>query len=357
MDIKNIEPLSLSSLSSPSSPISAKISLLIVDRESFLAIRFKEPEGEEEEYKQQQYETKYTYNQAIMEEPVATYSTSKSTVLSYVAIFESLWKELEVNEQITSLFEQLKYQDNRRKDFLSIAAHELRAPIQPVLGLAEVLRSNKKVDMEEQQELITVIIRNAKRLKVLTENILDLTRIESQTSLTLHKEVFNICEPIFESVKDIKSQLSNGDKKRINIQYDFTREEELEGKNEGAAAALVAILVEADRNRLMQVISNLLNNAINFTKVGTILINVEKKVDSGNHGEVIVSIKDNGPGIDPDIMPRLFSKFASKSEHGVGLGLFISRTIVETHGGRIWAENNTGGEKGATFAFGLPLKR
>ena len=114
------------------------------------------------------------------------------------------------------------------------------------------------------------------------------------------------------------------------------------------------VIVEADKVRIYMVISNLLKNAIQFTKEGTITITAAaEKMDSD---DVLVSIKDTGTGIDPEIMPRLFTKFATKSVTGTGLGLFISKSIVEAHGGRIWAKNNDDGI-GATFAFSLPLSK
>jgi signal transduction histidine kinase len=123
--------------------------------------------------------------------------------------------------------------------------------------------------------------------------------------------------------------------------------------------------VEADKLRLFQVFDNILSNAIKFTEEGSITIaiqnNEESGGDRGNHNnnnddddQVIISIKDTGTGIDPEIMPRLFAKFATKSVIGTGLGLFISKSIIEAHGGRIWAQNNPDG-KGATFYFSLPL--
>jgi signal transduction histidine kinase len=113
------------------------------------------------------------------------------------------------------------------------------------------------------------------------------------------------------------------------------------------------IFVEADRIRVTQVISNLLNNSIKFTKEGKITITIEKKDDDGE--VVVISIKDTGIGIDSEMFPKLFSKFASKSYQGTGLGLFICKSIVEAHDGKIWAENNNNQEKkGATFYFTLP---
>ena len=109
--------------------------------------------------------------------------------------------------------------------------------------------------------------------------------------------------------------------------------------------------VNADKARIIQVLSNLLGNALKFTKEGNIIINI-KKINEDQ--QVMVTIKDSGTGIDPEILPRLFTKFATKSEEGTGLGLFISKSIVEAHGGKMWAENNSNGI-GATFYFTLPL--
>jgi two-component system, OmpR family, sensor histidine kinase VicK len=266
---------------------------------------------------------------------LTTYSDSKSIVSSYVSIFESFWKQSELNEQLTEANEQLKVHDKLQKEFINIAAHELRTPIQPILGLAEVL-SSKKGSIEQYNELIDAIIRNARRLEKLTEDILDVTRIESQL-LTLNKEKFDINKQILNVIKDIEKQISDSNKLKIL----FTEPKE-------------AIFVDADKARIYQVIANLLNNAIKFTKEGAISVSLEKK-----DTQAIVTIKDTGEGIDPQILPQLFSKFVSKSFQGTGLGLFISKSIIEAHGGKIWGENNFNfnGEIGATFYFTLPLSK
>ena len=255
---------------------------------------------------------------------LSTYSKSKSIVSSYVSIFESLWKQ-------TELYEQLKVNDKMQREFINVAAHELRTPIQPILGLSEVLL-NKDGNIEQYHELLNVISRNAKRLQKLTENILDVSRIESQT-LNLHKERVNINEKIRNVVKDIKSQIHNP---KLKIAF-------LESKD--------PIYVKADKTRLYQVIANLLGNAIKFTKQGSISVSVDV---NDNNNELVISVKDTGEGIHSDILPRLFTKFATRSEAGTGLGLFISKSIVEAHGGKMWAKNNPDG-KGATFHFTLPL--
>jgi len=238
------------------------------------------------------------------------------------------------NEKLESANEQLKVHANMQNEFINIAAHELRTPIQPILGLSETLKSEIKDN--EQLALINVISRNAKRLRRLTENILDVTRIESK-SLKLHKEQFNLNDVIVNTINYITAnKYFNNKKDDIKILYDSD----------------IDISLKADKERLSQVIFNLLSNAIKFTngEGGKISVIAEKK-----DNQLIVSIKDRGTGIDPEILPRLFTKFATKSFEGTGLGLFISKSIIEAHGGKIWAENNSNG-KGATFSFSLPIK-
>jgi signal transduction histidine kinase len=225
-----------------------------------------------------------------------------------------------------------------KQEFMDIAAHELRTPIQPILGLAQILKD--QISDSTQTRFLDVILRNAKRLQQLQGDLLDVTRIESG-SMQIYKESFNLNELVFDVLQDFRTQLN--DDVRIKLDY----------RSDGD------VWIVADKNRIMQVISNLLTNAIKFTKAGRILVELRmkksKKIADNNH-QVIVSVKDDGPGIDPSMMPRLFTKFASKSEKGTGLGLFISKSIIEAYDGKIWAENNTGG-KGATFAFTLPIQK
>ena len=243
----------------------------------------------------------------------------------------------EREKEIRVQYDKLKEADKAQKEFINVAAHELRTPIQPVIGLSDILHS--KIKDSKQRELLDVVIRNAKRLQRLSEDILDVTRIESQT-LILNKEKFNLNDIISNAIQDHKNEIekTNGNLKLLYKSNDY------EDDN---------IFVEADRTRLSQVISNLIRNAIKFTKEGIILITARKD-NSNNNNQVIISVKDTGSGIDPEILPRLFSKFATKSFEGTGLGLFISKSIIEDHGGRIWAENNADG-KGATFSFSIPI--
>ena len=269
----------------------------------------------------------------------------------------------ESNERLALANEQLKIQEKMQKEFINVAAHELRTPIQPILGLSEILRSRVTKGTEWQgQDLLDIIIRNAKRLQRLAEDILDVTRIESQ-SLKLKKERFNLNQSVSQIVEEYRNQIQKAGS-------------DLVSENNKVDISLVVvpnkddIFVEADKGRLVQVISNLLSNAIKFTRqeekegdkepwrekqVKTILIMIEK---DDQKKEAVVSIRDGGVGIDPEVFPRLFSKFASKSFEGTGLGLFISKSIIEAHGGKIWAENNASendGSRGATFRFSLAL--
>jgi len=246
--------------------------------------------------------------------------------------------------------EQLRIRDKMQQDFINIAAHELRTPIQPILGLTGSLRS--QITDNKQQALLEIIIRNAKRLKRLTDDMLDVSKIENQL-LKLDKEKVDLNDILSNVVKDYMNQIIES-KRRIKLLYD---------------EYLPRVIVEADKDRITQVVSNLLSNAVKFTKDdGDILISV-RTVESSNNLDttysesikqkaaktVIVSVKDTGVGIDPELSPNLFKKFTSKSFQGTGLGLFISKNIIEAHGGKIWAENNPDG-KGATFTFTLPIR-
>jgi signal transduction histidine kinase len=260
---------------------------------------------------------------------LATYSSSKPTVVSYFSIFESLWKQV-------ALYEQLKAHDKMQNEFINIASHEMKTPTQSILGYAELLEDSCK-----KSEEVEAIKRNAERLQKLATNLLDVTRIESQT-LKLRKETVNINEKIANVKKDFENQFPRLRTVRILLV-------EL-GENN-------PIYVHADKVRLYEVIANLLSNAIKFTQKGTISISTNIRSNMNNNiDEVIIRIRDTGAGIHPEILPRLFTKFATRSDRGTGLGLFISKGIVEAHGGRIWAENNSDG-KGATFSFTLPLSK
>ena len=244
---------------------------------------------------------------------------------------------IEREEVIRSQYERLKESDKMQKEFINIASHEMKTPTQAILGFSNLLETHPEKKMEINQG----IKRNAARLQRLTNDILDVTRIESHT-LKLNKETFNLNDLISHIIEDYRNQIDNV---HIQLMHNSDKTSDYNENNN--------LVVEADRSRLTQVISNLLSNSIKFTNSeGSISVRSEKK-DS----HVIVSVKDTGTGIDPEIMPKLFTKFATKSQtSGTGLGLFISKSIIEAHGGKIWGENYIHDtKKGSIFAFSLPL--
>jgi signal transduction histidine kinase len=284
-----------------------KATFVIIDKQHSLVTEIRDDE-------------KMTFEEAI---GFSIYSSSRPGVLSYVSIFENLWI-------YSKLYDKMKTLSMMQQEFINIAAHELRTPLQPIIGMIEILRY-RKPDSRSQDDLLDLVLKNASRLQRLTENILDVTRLESQT-LKLHKELFNLSELASDVIKDFIYHIDS-DSREAGIEYDVCPD----------------IFVNGDRARLTQVIINFLSNASKFTRNGKIQISLEKKKKT----EAIFVIKDGGEGIDDEVIPHLFSKF-TKSETGMGLGLYISKGIIDAHQGKIWAENNSSGV-GATFGFSLPI--
>jgi signal transduction histidine kinase len=286
-------------------------------------------------------------------------------------------KELaRVNNDLALANEQIKSRQEITKEFINIAAHELRTPTQSILGYSELLQQILFEEAEKDAQIITetksgstssstakeldeqkkkaldAIIRNVTRLDKLQKDILDITKIESN-ALTLNKERFSLNEKIREAVADTITNQIRKDVSNINKNIKIKFDSKIEGREND-------IFVEADKTRIYQIISNLLKNAIKFVNEGgtiTVTANVStKKVEAEEGGEkvVVVKIKDTGTGIDANVLPRLFTKFATTSSEGIGLGLYICKNMIQAHGGKIWAENNLDG-KGASFAFSLPI--
>jgi signal transduction histidine kinase len=259
-------------------------------------------------------------------------NNSFNNMVNYI---KNIKKQDDLIKELEKANEELKYKDQLKNEFINVAAHELRTPIQPILGLTDVIYS--KVKDEEQHELLEIIMRNAYRLKQLSDDVLDIARIESG-SFSLNKEKLNLKELITDILKEYEQSIIQH-KKNLKLIYESSETNQ--------------IIIEADRNRLCQVIQNLLKNAIQFTNEGSITVVAQRK-----ENEILVSIKDTGTGIHPEVLPKLFGKFATKSSMigGTGLGLFISKSIIEMHGGKIWATNNRE-DVGSTFTFSLPIKQ
>jgi signal transduction histidine kinase len=260
-----------------------------------------------------------------------SFHTSTSGEQSKDTNLESMVKNLnESNYQLLQTVEELKAENLKLQLFINIAAHELRTPIMPIIGYSEILQE----DIGERKE-IKGIIYNAKRLDQLAGNILEGAKIENHT-LQLDKEQFNLKDLLFDIIQDYEDQIVLKGKRDIELRY--------EPKD---------IFLVADKVRLGRVISNLLSNAIKFTTSGEITIDATEIKHNGGSEEIHVSIKDTGLGLSSAILPKLFSKFVSTDSGGTGLGLFVSKNIIESHGGKIDAQNNPD-EKGATFSFIIP---
>ena len=299
-----------------SASLETKISILVIDSRQCLILELKDDKQ----------------NSSYEAVGLSTYSISPTIISSYLAVFESFWRQAE-------LFEKMKEVELLEKDFVNIAAHELRNPIQPIIGFSELLYS--KIDNQEHRRLLDEVILNAKRLERLARLMLDVTRIENN-SLVLTREVVDasrILKDIVDSynhkLEEKNAEINNENTKLIIIQKEI--------KNINASI---------DRVRITQVFCNILDNAVSFSHEGKIHVILKVEKQDGQHF-LIINVKDTGPGIDPEILSKLFTKFASNSDMGTGLGLFISKGIVEAHGGKIWAENNP--DRGATFSFSLPI--
>jgi signal transduction histidine kinase len=303
---------------------------------------------------------------------LSTFSNSKSTVASYSAIFENLSKQNQLYKQLKEAYQTVENTNAIQQEFINIAAHELRTPVQPIIGYAELLLE-EETDDNKKQALMS-IVHNSERLQKLALDILDIARMDSNT-FQLHKEPLDLNYVISNIAKDYlkrREQQKARDITRLisnvngnNNKNSYSKKSETKLLFEPRVKE--DIFVEADEERLMQVMYNLLDNAFKFidSDGGTVRITLEKQeqqlgdliIQERHHQQephAIIRIKDTGTGIDPEILPRLFSKFATKSQRGTGLGLYISKNIVDSHGGKLYAENNTN-DKGATFTIILPL--
>ena len=224
-----------------------------------------------------------------------------------------------------------------QKEFINIASHEIKTPLQAILSASQLLQMYP----ERQKKFTSALQRNAIRLQRLSNDILDVAKIESR-SLRLNKELFDLNQVISNIVEDYKTIIIK-DNHSVKLYFKPFH---------------YALFVEADKERIAGVISNLLSNAIKFTKKGEIFVSTEKETNNTNP-YALVTVKDTGEGIDPEILPKIFSKFITKSFEGLGLGMYIAKNIVEAHGGKIWTENNNNknGNSGAIFYFSIPLSK
>lgn len=305
-------------------PTESKFKLLIVDRKVSYIVETKD-------------DSKAEFAEAV---GLAVHSTSNATVLPFVTIFESFWRE-------TDLYERARESDRAKDEFVNIAAHELRNPIMPILSGADLIQDaiadlKGDIDPDKAADLISnaqLIVRNASKLLRLSEDILQVSRIESG-SFRLKLEAVAL-EPLIRStIVDVERRYA-GEKPNTHVVFEAKL-----GMTGGNGKTFT---VYCDQSKIAQTLFNLLDNAMKFTEEGSILVSaVVMKT------EAVVAVQDPGIGIDPEIKARLFEKFASKSSSGTGLGLYLSRKIIEAHGGRIWCKDNEQ-QKGADCGFAIPL--
>jgi two-component system sensor histidine kinase VicK len=300
-----------------SSSPETRISILIVDNKQCLILELKD-------------DKQNTSYDAV---GLATYSISPTIISSYLAVFESFCRQAE-------LFEKMKKVEILEKDFINFAAHELRNPVQPIIGFSELLYS--KIENKEHRRLLEEVILNARRLEKLARIMLDVTRIENN-SLIITKETVETGKVVRDIIDSYNRKLE--EKNAANKSKNLEQLMIIQNGVKDVEATL-------DKVRITQVICNILDNAVSFSHEGKIKVVLKKEKRNGQNF-LLIRVKDTGPGIDPEILSKLFTKFASKSDMGTGLGLFISKGIVEAHGGKIWAENNP--NRGATFSFTLPI--
>jgi two-component system sensor histidine kinase VicK len=366
-----------------STPIRFKC--LIVDRKHSLVMELKD-------------DSKQDFKSTI---GLSTYSNSAPTVLSYASIFETLWQQ-------TELHEELKRADHIKNEFINIAAHELRTPIMPIIAGLEIIEYKLGDKIQSVKKELEIVYRNAARLQKLAEDILQISRIESGTFRINTEDEVDIGCLILDVIRDIEKKYKQSDKKdKVSISFVPSGKEQEEGlstaethdsySQKQTQSKLLTTTISCDRPKITEVLFNLIDNAIKFTDSGTVSIHLksdyhdrpryhnhhhsEHAVAADNYhslssyshssnttgggddddmkviGNIEISITDTGKGIDPSIKDRLFDKFVTTSNKGTGLGLYLSKKIVELHGGRIWATDNSDGKKGATFTFSLPIKK
>jgi signal transduction histidine kinase len=313
-------------------PSETKFKMLIVDRKASFVVETKD-------------DTRSQFRDAV---GLATYSDSKATILPYVTIFESFWRE-------TDLYEKAREADRLKDEFVNIAAHELKTPITPIISGTELIRETlisvkDKLDEGTYASLLdnsNMVLRNASRLHRLSEEILQVSRIEAGT-FSLDLRLVDV-DPLIKSViSDIERRYS-GQKLNVKIVYVHSLHSSLRRAADDKSGNELRVL--CDDRRISQVLYNILDNAMKFTHDGE--IRVTSLVDSYDK-EIVVSVRDPGSGLDPEIKPKLFEKFSAKSQGGTGLGLYLSKKIIDAHNGRIWAADNEE-DTGTTFSFALPL--
>jgi signal transduction histidine kinase len=326
-DIELLKSRGIDIMAMGTAPSAAYFDLLIVDRSYSMTIELR-------------HDSKNNFADAI---GVSTFSTSAATVLPYVTIFQSFW-------QSSELLERKRAVERAKDEFINIAAHELRTPMLPLSAAASYVEQDirRLKDLSRQHSIpelekivdslesdCEILMRNTNRLLKTSEDILHVSLIETG-AFNLELQEIDLDQLVESSIADTKKRYAYS-KKQVDIVYSRG----LSTDNSMATA------INCDMHKVGLVLSSLLDNAMKFTEKGQIAVSLFLQ-----DTYAVIKVSDCGKGIDPSIMDKLYDKFATRSEGGAGLGLYISRKIVEAHGGSLSAENNAGG--GATFTVTLP---
>lgn len=264
-------------------------------------------------------------------DPFINIVSKKETLVWYGnVIYDGLWKQVNLENKIENLSHVVDNTDVANNNVIRFIAHELKTPIQPILGFSEMIRSNSRLNHDQKNEILNIISRNVRKLDLLTNNILDYARMENNV-FQLNIEPIDVVSIIQELKDDYQLQ---AEKKGISIDFVFP---------------FKPVLIQVDKVRITEVLDNILGNSIKFTETGTITINLRLLNYS-----VIIEIVDSGCGIKQKNMQKIFDKFFTTDKSGTGLGLYLSKIIVERHKGNITVKNNSV-LGGCTFSIELPI--
>ncbi|MEM1000215.1 MAG: ATP-binding protein [Bacteroidota bacterium] len=276
-------------------------------------------------------------SESLLVELIAVFTLS---MLAFTGILELyLYRRLKLlNASNTREIERLKEMEAFRREFLGDVSHELKTPIFAIEGFVETLLDGALEDKKVNRKFLQKTRKHAERLSSLVQDILIISQIESG-DLGMNREAFRIVDLINDVLDSLAYKFT---KKGRDIRYEVV----LNGLDD--------TLVNADKQRIEQVLRNLIDNAVKYgDNRGTVQITLK----TGPDGKVVIQVQDDGPGIEPHHLPRLFERFyrvdksRSRGKGGTGLGLAICKHLIEAHGERLWVESEVG--EGSSFQFTL----
>jgi signal transduction histidine kinase len=275
--------------------------------------------------------------EALSLEDVRAMLDEASQIIVYSHRLEQKSQELErATAELREANERLTELDRLKDDFVSTVSHELRTPLTSIRAFSEILHDNPALDVAERTRFLNIVIKETERLTRLINQILDVSKLESGRA-EWHESLIDLRDVVEDTIAATSQLFRERDVRLVrHLPEDAPR-------------------VVADLDRIVQVVVNLLSNAVKFIEPGRGLVEITL---SEERGFVRVDVRDNGPGVHPAEQEVIFDKFRQAGDpltgkpQGSGLGLHISRRIVEHFGGRMWVSSRPG--EGACFSFTLP---